>query len=47
MKNTSYDNGFYKSRNNETLKSAKYVLYALFSHYKPNSVVDFGCGVGT
>jgi len=47
MKNTSYDNGFYKSRNNETLKSAKHVLDALFSHYKPNSVVDFGCGFGT
>ena len=47
MKDNTYDNSFYESRNNETQKSAQHLLKHLFNYYKPNSVVDFGCGVGT
>jgi SAM-dependent methyltransferase len=47
MKNSTYDKAFYESRHNETKKSAQHLLNHLFNFYKPNSVVDFGCGVGT
>jgi cyclopropane fatty-acyl-phospholipid synthase-like methyltransferase len=47
MKNSTYDSAFYESRHIETKKSAQHLLNHLFNLYKPNSVVDFGCGVGT
>lgn len=47
MKDSTYNNSFYESRNIETEKSAQHLLKHLFTYYKPNSVIDFGCGVGT
>ncbi|WP_133553998.1 hypothetical protein [Algoriphagus boseongensis] len=45
--NKLYQDSFYKSRNSETENSAIEILSLLFSFFKPNSMVDFGCGVGT
>jgi hypothetical protein len=42
-----YQNDFYSTRNLETEISAQKVLTVLFKYFKPTSVVDFGCGVGT
>lgn len=42
-----YKTNFYKTRNAETEKSAEIVLDELFRFFQPNSMVDFGCGVGT
>ncbi|TDK43327.1 hypothetical protein [Algoriphagus formosus] len=45
--NKLYKENFYSKRNAETQKSAITILSVLFSYYKPQSMVDFGCGVGT
>lgn len=42
-----YSEQFYKSRNSDTQKSAELILEYLFKFLQPNSMVDFGCGVGT
>lgn len=42
-----YNDSFYKSRDSNTKDSANQILNLLFTHYQPNSMVDFGCGVGT
>lgn len=42
-----YNLNFYQNRNNQTKYSAKSILELLFSYYKPQSLIDFGCGVGT
>ena len=41
-----YDNEFYKQQNRSYLSAKEYLAY-LFSLYKPTSIVDFGCGVGS
>lgn len=45
--NKLYQDNFYKSRNSDTESSAFEILSFLFSYFKPFSMVDFGCGVGT
>ena len=42
-----YNEGFYKNRNDSTVYSAKMVLELLQPYFTINSVIDFGCGVGT
>ena len=42
-----YGRGFYSSQMAGSYTSAKLVLKALFDAYQPESVVDFGCGIGT
>jgi hypothetical protein len=42
-----YNETFYKSRDLNTKDSALQVLNQLFTYMKPQSMVDFGCGVGT
>jgi SAM-dependent methyltransferase len=44
---TMYNASFYKSQMVGSYRSAGIVLPRLFEHFKPRSVVDFGCGVGT
>jgi len=45
--NKLYRDNFYSKRNSDTENSARTILSLLFSFYKPQSMVDFGCGVGT
>ena len=45
--NKLYGDTFYSKRNSDTENSARTILSLLFSFYKPQSMVDFGCGVGT
>lgn len=47
MKNNSYDEQFYEQQKTNSLNSAKVILAHLFDQFRPSSVVDFGCGVGT
>lgn len=42
-----YNNEFYKLQAKKSYISAKETLKILFEKYKPKSVVDIGCGVGT
>jgi SAM-dependent methyltransferase len=42
-----YDNNFYEHQSNGSYVSAKEILPVLFDVYKPESIVDFGSGVGT
>jgi SAM-dependent methyltransferase len=42
-----YGSTFYDRQREGSLNSAKAVLPIVFDLIKPNSVVDFGCGVGT
>lgn len=42
-----YDEQFYKWYVEGSLRSALRILPIVFAHYRPRSVVDFGCGVGT
>lgn len=42
-----YKEKFYSSRDSQTKESALIVLRLLFSYVQPQSMVDFGCGVGT
>lgn len=45
--NKIYKKNFYKNRNIDTENSANIILDLLFKYFQPNSMVDFGCGVGT
>lgn len=45
--NKLYNDNFYTNRNSDTERSAHIILSLLFNYYKLNSMVDFGCGVGT
>jgi SAM-dependent methyltransferase len=42
-----YSDSFYSSRNASTKESAHEILTTIFEFIRPNSIVDFGCGVGT
>jgi len=42
-----YDEGFYDSQADGSLRSANEILRLLWKIYSPSSVVDFGCGKGT
>lgn len=42
-----YDEDFYKKQFGGSVKSAEKFLSKLFGDYKPSSVIDFGCGVGS
>lgn len=42
-----YDKKFYQNRHERTRYAAQTILSLIFDNYKINSVVDFGCGVGT
>lgn len=43
---TDYTRSFYEAQQGDSLRSARIVLPLLFAHYRPDSVVDVGCGVG-
>ena len=45
--NHRYDSWFYQRRTNDSFRSAKAVLGILYKFYKPLSVVDIGCGLGS
>jgi SAM-dependent methyltransferase len=42
-----YNQAFYNAQSNGSLKSAQELLGYFFKLYQPNSIVDFGCGIGT
>src|SRR5260370_314746 len=42
-----YDNKFFDQQAEGSLSSARVVLPILFEYYKPDSIVDIGCGRGT
>lgn len=42
-----YDKKFYNDQFSGSYESAKKILPLLFQYYKPNSIIDLGCGVGT
>ncbi len=42
-----YDHKFYENQYKGSIRSAEKYLAKLFSDFTPNSVVDFGCGVGS
>ncbi|MGB3405204.1 MAG: class I SAM-dependent methyltransferase [Microcoleaceae cyanobacterium] len=42
-----YNKAFYNAQSDGSLNSAKEILGYFFKLYQPNSVVDFGCGIGT
>jgi hypothetical protein len=42
-----YDRSFYAWQSAGSERSAREVLRVLFDFYRPASIVDFGCGVGT
>jgi len=46
-KENLYDKGFYEEQYRGSIRSADIFLSYLFSYYKPESMVDFGCGVGS
>jgi glycosyltransferase involved in cell wall biosynthesis/SAM-dependent methyltransferase len=43
---TPYDTFFFAKHVQASLASARVVLPLLFEHYRPDSIVDVGCGVG-
>ncbi|MBB2203208.1 methyltransferase domain-containing protein [Gluconacetobacter tumulisoli] len=43
---TLYDQAFYAAQAEASLESARHVLPELFRYYRPDSVIDVGCGVG-
>lgn len=47
MKDRYYGVSFYDGLGQGSLRSAKVTLAKLFELYRPTSVVDFGCGIGT
>ncbi|MBO5468262.1 MAG: methyltransferase domain-containing protein [Lachnospiraceae bacterium] len=47
QKSKIYNDDFYKQRNSQTQYSAKKILNIIFKIYTVESVIDFGCGVGT
>ncbi|WIH87730.1 methyltransferase domain-containing protein [Brachyspira pilosicoli] len=42
-----YDQKFYTAGSNYNYRSAKLILPILFKYYKPESVIDIGCGIGS
>jgi len=42
-----YNNTFYDNQYKGSISSAVHFLEYLFSYYRPDSIVDFGCGVGS
>jgi hypothetical protein len=44
--NNLYNSTFYEGQFEGSLTSASHFFDILFQYYKPNSVVDFGCGIG-
>lgn len=42
-----YDVGYYDQHLRGSLRSAKTILGQLFEHYRPASILDVGCGIGT
>ena len=42
-----YNEKFYNNQSDSSYKSAKIILPILFNHYKPNSIIDVGCGIGS
>ncbi len=42
-----YNEQFWSSAGNYNYRSAKVILPILFKYYKPDSVIDIGCGIGT
>ncbi|WP_052768096.1 methyltransferase domain-containing protein [Brachyspira hyodysenteriae] len=43
-----YDENFWKNTGgNYNYRSAKLILPLIFKYYKPNSIIDIGCGIGT
>lgn len=44
---TPYTPAFYDAQGPESLESARRLLGHLFGHYRPRSVLDVGCGIGT
>ncbi|MFH1115728.1 MAG: methyltransferase domain-containing protein [Pseudomonadota bacterium] len=47
MKEGSYDKSFYSHHMDRSYRSASLLLPVLFDYYRPKSVVDIGCGIGT
>ena len=47
MSETLYDSGFFQQHVTGSLTSARAVLPVLFRYYRPESIVDVGCGLGT
>lgn len=43
----AYNRQFFKKLKSGSLKSAEAYVPDIISHLKPNSVLDFGCGIGT
>jgi SAM-dependent methyltransferase len=43
----SYNASFYQGQSAGSIKSARYVLDLLFKIYRPDSIVDVGCGAGS
>ena len=46
MSETLYDSGFFQQHVTGSLTSAQAVLPVLFRYYRPESIVDVGCGLG-
>lgn len=44
---TLYDQAFFDGQVEDSFRSARKILSFLFNFYKPNSIADFGCGLGT
>lgn len=42
-----YDKTFYDSQYKGSISSAEIMLKLLFNYWSPNSIIDFGCGVGS
>ena len=43
-----YNEEFWRANHGDyNYRSAKIILPILFKHYKPNSIIDIGCGIGT
>ncbi len=45
--NNFYNDQFYNDQSNGSYESAKIITSLLLKFYKPKSVIDIGCGVGT
>jgi Methyltransferase domain len=46
MTNNEYTVDWFRHQSEESLNSARAVVPKILNNYKPNSVVEFGCGVG-
>lgn len=42
-----YNADFYNDQATDSLRSGRIVLPVLFEYFRPNSVIDIGCGIGT